>query len=83
MFQVNFFHTDESLQDHHSLVDVAYIYSWRRVSQRVTLFGNSRIDRTLELTSVVPKCLHVRVASATKRFNLLISLNDAVRFDVT
>lgn len=29
--QVDFYHTDESLTDHLTLVDIAYIYSWRRV----------------------------------------------------
>ncbi|KAL4222743.1 RAWUL domain RING finger- and WD40-associated ubiquitin-like [Mactra antiquata] len=29
-FQVDFYHTDQTLYDHYSLVDIAYIYSWRR-----------------------------------------------------
>ncbi|XP_052802779.1 muscle M-line assembly protein unc-89-like isoform X1 [Mya arenaria] len=29
-YQVEFFHTDEGLLDHYTLVDIAYIYSWRR-----------------------------------------------------
>ncbi|XP_045170530.2 protein suppressor 2 of zeste-like isoform X2 [Mercenaria mercenaria] len=29
-FQIDFYHTDETLHDHYTLVDIAYIYSWRR-----------------------------------------------------
>ncbi|XP_052256974.1 uncharacterized protein LOC127862067 isoform X2 [Dreissena polymorpha] len=29
-YQIDFFHTDETLRDHFTLVDIAYIYSWRR-----------------------------------------------------
>ena len=31
LFQIDLFHTDEALKETYSLMDVAYIYSWRRV----------------------------------------------------
>jgi len=30
--QIDVFHSDESLSDDYTLMDVAYIYTWRRVS---------------------------------------------------
>lgn len=32
MKQIDLFYSDEPLDDEYSLMDVAYIYSWRRVS---------------------------------------------------
>lgn len=42
LLQIDIFHSDEPLKDFFTLMDIAYIYTWRRVSERIkflTIFG--------------------------------------------
>lgn len=36
VLQIDIFHIDEPLSDQYTLMDIAYIYTWRRVSTRIT-----------------------------------------------
>lgn len=34
-FQIEVMYEDESLKDYYTLMDIAYIYTWRRVRERL------------------------------------------------
>lgn len=56
-YQIDFYHTDETLFDHYTLVDIAYIYSWRRkgpLRLYYTVYTNPAKRFKLEIEDTVP-----------------------------